>query len=104
MHRFFIENEDQILDQEIVVQHVETLKHMVRVLRITVGESCELIGEKKTYIGKVKVIEPENVVFEIQETRQHENESPIDITLFQGIPKGQKMELIIQKNVELGCE
>ena len=54
------------------------------------------------YLCKVAEIQPEEVQMEILEARESKMELPARIHLFQGLPKGDKMELIIQKAVELG--
>ena len=53
------------------------------------------------YFCRVEELEPEYVSAKILEEREN-NELPARIHLFQGLPKGDKMELIIQKAVELG--
>lgn len=102
MHRFFLETEDTVKDQSVNIRDKETLKHMVRVLRMPEGEACELVHASGTYIAEIETIDSDAVGLKIIESRNHQNESPVKIDVFQCLPKGQKLELIIQKNVELG--
>lgn len=104
MHRFFKQNEDQIDNKTITIKSEETLKHMVRSLRMIAGEQCEFIYEGKAYHCEVISLGIETATLEIKEAIETTYESPIDITLFQCLPKGQKLELIVQKNVELGVK
>lgn len=102
MHRFFIEVEDARDAVEVVLNNSETVNHLVRVLRVKTGESVEIVTPDTTIIGHVSAIGLDSVTVIIESESKHANESPIQIDLFQCLPKGQKLELIIQKNVELG--
>lgn len=102
MHRFFMEVEDARDAVEVVLNNSETVNHLVRVLRVKIGESVEIITDQTTITGTVSAISPDSVKISIVTEGEHVNESPIQIDLFQCLPKGQKLELIIQKNVELG--
>ncbi len=102
MHRFFMEIEDVQDIHEVVLNNTETINHLIRVLRAQIGESIEIITEETSIVGTVAVINQDSVKVEIVTEKPHSNESPIQIDLFQCLPKGQKLELIIQKNVELG--
>ncbi len=102
MHRFFMEVEDARDVHAVVLKNTETVNHLVRVLRVKLGESLEIITDKTTIIGSVTVIEQDAVRIVIESEQGHLNESAVQIDLFQCLPKGQKLELIIQKNVELG--
>jgi 16S rRNA (uracil1498-N3)-methyltransferase len=120
MHRFFLTELDNLTDKQngasivdfedvtgenvsqIVIKTPETLHHMVRSLRMTVGETCEIISDGLVFISQVDEILDECINLSIIRLVETTYESPIEITLFQCLPKGQKMELIVQKNVELG--
>lgn len=102
MHRFFMEVEDARDAIEVVLKNSETVNHLVRVLRVKTGEAVEIVTSETTIIGQVSAIGLDSVAVAIQTEEKHANESPIQIDLFQCLPKGQKLELIIQKNVELG--
>ena len=102
MHRFFLEQEDQITESNITLIHPETINHLVKVLRARINENIELISNSAVYICAIESISNTEVVVSIHEQKSHENESSISITLFQCLPKSDKLELILQKNVELG--
>ncbi len=102
MHRFFIEPEDTRDNNVITINNLDSVSHMSRVLRIKPGELVEIVLMDSLVKGEVTEINTEYVVLCIQSEMPHENESDIQIDLFQCLPKGQKLELILQKNVELG--
>jgi len=86
----------------LILKNAETVNHLTRVLRVKIGETVEMITDHSTIIGSVSSIQENIVRIEIESEGAHQNESETQIDLFQCLPKGQKLELIIQKNVELG--
>lgn len=102
MHRFFLENEDLIQDNTIIIQNKDSVKHLSLVLRIQMNEKVELISPDFLYIGEVIEIQNSKIEFNIIEKKSHSNESNVSIDLYQCLPKGSKLEIILQKNVELG--
>ena len=102
MHRFFIEPEDVRIDDFIMINNIDSVNHMSKVLRVKLGEQIEIVSRDTLIIGEVTAINHEVIKIKILSEKPHENESSIHIDLFQCLPKGQKLELILQKNVELG--
>ncbi len=79
------------------------MNHIRNVLRMKPGEEVELHdGETLKYRCILSGFEDERAVFSISYVQHMDTELPCEIYLFQGLPKGDKMELIIQKTVELG--
>lgn len=77
--------------------------HLTRVLRLRVGEGCILFnGDGCDYAGILVATGKRQSVVEIASARQLDNESPLHITLLQGVARGEKMDLILQKATELG--
>ena len=100
MHRFFLESEDVISENQVVLNHTESVTHLTKVLRVKIGEKIELVSDTDLIIGEINEIESNSVVL-IIDTKQHlANESNIQVDLFQCLPKGSKLELILHKNVE----
>lgn len=104
MHRFFLENLDQISEMTIHLRTPETINHLIRVLRGQIGEQIELISESAVFICAIESIATTEVVTSIIEQKTQENESDVSISLYQCLPKSDKLELILQKNVELGVK
>ncbi len=76
--------------------------HIKNVLRMEVGDTCLVSASGKSDLCRIESFSDEAVCFEILEENYTDTELPVKIYLFQGLPKGDKMEYIIQKCVELG--
>ncbi len=77
--------------------------HLVRVLRLREGEACLLFnGDGHDYDARLLTANKRGVEAEIVCVRAIGNESPLRIVLMQGIARGEKMDLILQKATELG--
>lgn len=102
MPKFFV-NEEQINNQEIKIQGTD-VNHIKNVLREKIGSELIICNEKtgQDYLCEIKEIKEENIICNIKEKLLNNVESNIKVTIMQGLPKADKMELIIQKSVELG--
>jgi 16S rRNA (uracil1498-N3)-methyltransferase len=77
--------------------------HLSRVLRLREGDACVLFnGDGHDYDAQLLRITRREVVAAIAGARAIDNESPLRISLLQGIARGEKMDLILQKATELG--
>ena len=78
--------------------------HLVRVLRLREGDGCVLFnGDGNDCAARITAAGKREVVVEILSIDPVGNESPFRITLLQGIARGEKMDLILQKATELGA-
>ena len=103
MQRFFVEPHQIDEGNQSIRVAGSDVNHMKNVLRMKAGEEVWISdGEEKEYHCEITCFEEEEAVLKILETLESEYELPNKIYLFQGLPKGDKMELIIQKAVELG--
>lgn len=101
MHRFFIEP-SQIQDRKIYVEGPD-VNHMKNVLRMKPGEQVMISdGGGTQYLCELESLETKQGRLRIVDTWKENRELSSKIYLFQGIPKSDKMELIIQKATELG--
>ena len=101
MHKFFTPKE--LINGDVAKIIGDDVKHIYKVLRISEGEKVTLNNcEGIEYLGKVISVSKQEVLIEILEKLEDNNESDIKIYLFQGLPKSQKMDLIVQKGTELG--
>ncbi|ACV25654.1 16S rRNA (uracil(1498)-N(3))-methyltransferase [Kangiella koreensis] len=83
----------------------EASTHISRVLRMNTGQQIELFnGDGFSYFAQIQAIERNQVSVRVVEAIEVNNESPLNIHLFQGISRGDKMELTLQKGVELGVK
>ncbi len=77
--------------------------HLVRVLRLREGEACVLFnGDGHDYDARLLSAGKRGVEAEVDAVRIVDNESPLRLVLLQGIARGEKMDLILQKATELG--
>jgi len=102
MPKFFVNKEKKINDK-IYIDGID-VNHIKNVLRIGINDNIEIciIEEKKNYLCKISKVANEEICCEIIEKLDTIAEANIKITLFQALPKSDKMELIIQKTTELG--
>jgi 16S rRNA (uracil1498-N3)-methyltransferase len=77
--------------------------HLVRVLRLREGDECVLFnGDGNDYGARIASAGKREVMVQVLSSSAVDNESPLRITLVQGIARGEKMDLILQKATELG--
>lgn len=77
--------------------------HLVRVLRLREGDACVLFnGDGRDYDARLREADKRGALAEITGVRTVDNESSLRIVLLQGIARGEKMDLILQKATELG--
>ena len=101
MHKFFTPKE--LINGDVAKILGDDVKHIYKVLRIAEGEKVVLNNcEGLEYLAKVTDVNKQEVSLEIIEKLDLNNESEIKVFLFQGLPKAQKMDLIVQKGTELG--
>lgn len=103
MYNFFVKDE-QINNNRVVITG-DDVNHIFNVLRMKIGEKIIISNKEKkeSYISEIIEINKDNIACIILE-KSRKTESNIDITIFQGLPKSEKMEYIIQKATELGAK
>lgn len=101
MPRFFVKS-NQIKQDNIEILG-EDIKHIKNVLRKNIGDKIEICDSEsgKSYNCEITQLYDNSILTHIIE-EYPEISSPIQVDIFQGLPKSDKMELIIQKSVELG--
>lgn len=101
MHHFFVTPE-QVINTTVHIQGSD-VNHIKNVLRMKVGEQLHVSdGNNKKYLCQIDTMDTDHVTLSIQEELPADTELQSKIYLFQGLPKGDKMEWIVQKAVELG--
>ncbi|MDQ0197242.1 16S rRNA (uracil(1498)-N(3))-methyltransferase [Neobacillus ginsengisoli] len=89
-NRFFIDAEDR--------------HHIVKVMRMEIGDQIVCVdSEGKSAVCKIAEITDEQVVADVVQWKDEQSELPISITIASGLPKGDKLEWIIQKGTEMGA-
>ncbi|MCR8645697.1 16S rRNA (uracil(1498)-N(3))-methyltransferase [Paenibacillus sp. N1-5-1-14] len=102
MQRYFIPNE-QFHDQTVTITG-DDAHHLVRVMRAEVGDEC-ICSNGEDREAKVRIVEIEkgSVTAEIVEVLPLTAEASAQVWIAQSLPKGDKMELVIQKGTEIGA-
>ena len=104
MSKFFVKD-NQINNNSIDIVG-EDVNHIANVLRMKKEDEVQICNQEtgENYITKIISFSKDKIECEIVKKIIETVESNVDITLFQGIPKFDKMELIIQKNTEVGVK
>ncbi len=102
MYNFFVNEENRNGDCYFISG--TDFHHIKNVLRMNVGDTFLVSENGVSNLCEIDGFENDVVVAKIIEENYNDTNLPIKIYLFQGLPKGDKMELIIQKTVELGAE
>ena len=104
MPKFFVEN-NQIKNDTIYIKDKD-VNHIKKVLRKNIKDEITICNEntKQDYLCKITNIEENEITCKILKELETNVESNIEVSIFQGLPKADKMELIIQKSVELGVQ
>ena len=102
MQNFFVY--DWQVQGDMVTIEGADVNHIVNVLRMKVGEEVSVHDDvNRKYLCRIAELQEDKVCLSILEQQTSDTELPCRIYLFQGLPKGDKMEWIIQKGVELGA-
>ena len=99
MQKYFISKEK--LNECII--DTDDAFHISTVMRSKVGDEILVSDQERCVLAKITSIEKNKVTFEIKEELKANNELPVKVTIFQGYPKGDKLEEIIKHSTELGA-
>ena len=102
MPKFFV-TEQAIQNNEITMVGKD-INHIKNVLRKKVGDTINICNDDKMmeYLCEIVKLEENKIICHIIKQLETNSESNIKVSIFQGLPKADKMELVIQKTVELG--
>ena len=101
MNRFFV-NPEKIINNVVTINGEDAI-HILKVLRLKEGDLIEVCdGMGTDYKGTLIKVAKEEVEVLLEDPKPSIGEPQIRVTLYQGIPKSSKMDLVIQKCVELG--
>ncbi|WP_313562124.1 RsmE family RNA methyltransferase, partial [Ruminiclostridium cellobioparum] len=100
MSRYFV-NKNQIEDNKIKITG-EDYQHLKKVLRAIKGNVITVCCDGIDYNAVIAEISNDCIISDIIDSVQNVTEPALKVTLFQGLPKADKMEFIVQKCIELG--
>lgn len=102
MQRYFIDNPNTQVDDRIEMDK-DAAHHMLNVMRMQIGDQALIVTKsEQVFVGELVSDEGKRAILRLVDERVEKKEMPVDTTLFVGLPKGDKLELIVQKATELG--
>lgn len=99
MPRFFMDS----IDENNIVLDGDNARHIGRSLRMRTGEAITVCCRGTDYDCKIRQITEDSVYLDLEEKHPCYAEPSVEVTLFQAVPKLDKLEFIIQKATELGA-
>ncbi|ERI90244.1 RNA methyltransferase, RsmE family [Clostridiales bacterium oral taxon 876 str. F0540] len=103
MHKFFVQRE--FINEDNAFIEGDDVKHIYKVLRLECGDKVSINDcQGNEYLGEIHEINKKQVIVNLIEKLPINNESPVNVYLYQGLPKSAKMDLIVQKATELGIK
>lgn len=102
MPKFFV-NKENIQDKKILITG-EDVNHIKNVLRKNLKDTIEICDAQNgaNFLCEIEEMQKDEIICKIIENLENESEPSTYVHIYQGLPKSDKMELIIQKSVELG--
>lgn len=101
MHSFYIEQKGVV--GALATLPREEARHALKVLRLGVNDEVSAMdGQGGRFLARIESVDGDHVVLRLMEALP-ENEAPVVITLYQGLPKADKLDFIVQKITELGA-
>lgn len=102
MHKFFVD-ESQIEEMNIKIINKD-VKHIKDVLRLKLNSNIIISSNNINYLCEIMHIEKHEIISRIISKYEGISEPKIEIILYQGLSKGSKMDLILQKGTEVGVK
>ena len=100
MHRFFV---PQLYSEEMYIEGVDA-RHISKVLRMQPGAKLQIVSDDGvSAVAEITAIDSERVTVHCMEKLAESHEPRVKLVLAQGLAKGEKMDFIIQKAVEMGA-
>ncbi len=104
MARFFLSKQNIDMENGNIQIAGADAHHIAYSLRMAVGDRLTVCDtQKMEYLCTIQSIHPDTVILHIDGIQENDTELPVSVHLYQSVPKGEKMEYIVQKAVELGA-
>lgn len=98
MQRYFVES---VVSSTAVIQG-EDARHISRVMRMREGQHVIIVSDKRAFVSTITSLSETSVTVALEEELTYQTEMPVKVTIACGLPKGDKLDLVIQKATELG--
>ena len=97
MPKFFVKQEQ--INEDIIKIQGQDVNHIKKVLRAKIGDKLQICNSQngENFLCDIEEIRSEDILCKIKQRIEEKVESNIEVTVFQGLPKADKMEYIIQK-------
>lgn len=104
MQRYFMLKDYPEVDSESILVEGEPFHHMTRVMRMKNGGKAYLVfNQQEVIMAEITEIAEQHLIMKELQKIERTTELPVQVTLYCGFPKGDKLELIVQKSTELGA-
>lgn len=104
MQRYFVEPDAVEQGQASIMITGDDVGHITKVMRSSIGDQLICcVSRGPCFLAEIKQMDKDQVHCRIIEELREDRELPVEVTIAQGLPKGDKMELVIQKGTELGA-
>lgn len=102
MQRYFISEEAWLKEQVQMKQ--DDMHHVKNVMRMAVGDNLECVHPDGSVAEcKIQAYEENVIILQISKWLEEDTELPVSVTIVQGLPKKDKLEIVLQKGTELGA-
>ena len=102
MKKFFV-SENQVKNDKVFIVGTD-VNHIKNVLRMNIEDRINICIAEENYIAEILEFKDNQIECKIVEKMDVSHESNVNISIFQGLPKFDKMEFIIEKNTEIGVK
>ena len=104
MPRFFVNNPTECIPDHIITISGEDARHISKSLRMQVGKKVDVSDFSGfIYYCEIKEFTSDSVILKIIEKKPCKSEPSVSVRIFQALPKGDKLDTVIQKCTELGA-
>ncbi|WP_421102806.1 16S rRNA (uracil(1498)-N(3))-methyltransferase [Sporosarcina psychrophila] len=100
MQRYFLQSPFDEDGNAIITG--DDAKHIARVMRMTVDDDVIAVTNGEAFVSQITELLPDGIVIRRKGEPLQSNEMPVKVTVACGLPKGDKLDLIVQKGTELG--
>lgn len=101
INRFF--TDEEFIENKVTI-FGEDVHHIRNVLKMKENEKLILIKNNKEYVFSIDKIEKNSIILSMEKEIDEKRENDFSVTLFQGLPKGDKADFIVEKAVETGAD
>ena len=102
MSRFFVEDSRDLQIGDTVYVEGSDARHIRLVLRKAAGQELEVVCSNRPFLAGITGVSANRIELQLKQALPAPQEADLELYLLQGLAKGDKMEVVIQKAVELG--